>query len=89
MLIIPSFLHRGPGLVGVELLHLLCDLNSIRSEVLLVDLALLIDDKGHYPGLAPIRGECDQGEAADHVAIDDVIVFSPGAFLPCLVSILK
>ncbi len=44
-----SFLGGCPGLVRVVRFHLPGDLRRVRSEVLLINLPLLIDDKGHDP----------------------------------------
>jgi len=49
-----SFLDRRPRLVGIVRFHLLGDLHGARSEVFLVNLTLLIDDKGHYSRFAPV-----------------------------------
>ena len=43
------FFNRCPGLVWVVRFHLPDDLCRVRSNVLLVNLALLIDNKGHHP----------------------------------------
>lgn len=49
-----SFLNRCPGLVWIVRLHLLSGLQGVRSEIFLKNLALLVDDKGHYSRLAPV-----------------------------------
>jgi len=49
-----SFLDRGPGLIRIVRVHMLDHLQGVRSEILLVNLALLIDHKGHYSRPAPV-----------------------------------
>jgi hypothetical protein len=49
-----SFLNRCPGVIWIVRLHLLGDFQGVRSEVFLKNLALLVDDKGHYSRLAPV-----------------------------------
>src|SRR5579859_4438910 len=54
----------------------------VGAEVLLVNTALLVNDKSHYAGIAPFIGIGNQGMAGDHVAVDDVIVFTAGGMRP-------
>ncbi len=49
-----SFFNRCPGLVRVVRVNILGHLQRVRSEVLLENLALLVDDKRHYSRLAPV-----------------------------------
>src|SRR5713226_4581549 len=48
------------------------DRRSIRTEVFLIDPALVIDDESFHAGAAPLGGPGDQRVAGDHVAVDDV-----------------
>ena len=44
-----SFFNKGPGPIRIIRFHLLRDVGCLRSEVLLIDFSLLIDNKGHDP----------------------------------------
>src|SRR5215470_12077491 len=67
-----------PALVRVEALDLLHQRRRAGTEILLVDDAVLAHDEGHHAGGAPLRGEGDEGEPADHVAVRDVVRGSSG-----------
>ena len=44
----PKLLGLLPARVRIEQCHFFCDLGSLRAQILLVDLALVIDDECHY-----------------------------------------
>src|ERR1700735_4855551 len=71
--------RRFPGFVGVVGGHGLGDAAGFGAEVFLEDFAALVDDEGHDAGVAVFGGPGDEGEAANHVAVDDVIVFAAGS----------
>src|SRR4029450_4936843 len=49
-------------------------LRGIGAEVLLVDVAVVADDESHHAGLAPAHRPGDDGEPAQHAAVDQVVV---------------
>src|SRR5262249_52964642 len=63
-----------PRRVRIERLHRDRELTRARSEILLKDNAVVIDEEGHHARDAVARGERDQPEAADHVPLRDVVV---------------
>src|SRR5689334_4296444 len=63
-----------PTLVRVEARDRGCALRGLRTEVLLVDVALVAHDEGLDAGLAVRHRPGDGGEAADHATVHDVIV---------------
>src|SRR5215831_6606595 len=76
-------LHNwGPGLIGVETLHLLEFVQSARSEVLLVDDAVLANDEGLDTCLPVLCGGGHQGEASNHYAFHHVVYFTEGGRWP-------
>src|SRR5882724_11143269 len=64
-----------PRRIRVVCAHLSRDPGGVRAEVALAHAALLVDDESHHTGFPVFHRPRDQGEAADHVAIDDVVVF--------------
>ena len=42
------------------------------------DDSLVADDEGHDACLVVLRRPGDEGEAADHVSVDDIIIFAAG-----------
>ena len=70
----PGRRHGHPAAVRVEFRQRRGDLRALPTQVALVDLAPLVHDEGHYARLAPVGGIRDEGEARDHVAVDDVVV---------------
>jgi hypothetical protein len=77
----PLVFGLRPGVVGVEGADRVGDGFGFWAEVFLIDLALLVDKEGHDAGIAPFGGPGDEGEAGDHVAVDDVVVFAAGGVL--------
>ena len=53
-------------------------LGGVRTKVLLVDPAPVIHNEGHNTALAIRRGPGNEGEAGDHVSVDDITVFAAG-----------
>jgi hypothetical protein len=43
-----------------------------------MDLALLVDDESHHPGVAPLCRPGHQREAPDHAPVDDLVVLAAG-----------
>ena len=70
------YFYQFPGRVGVVLGHCRRERASVGAKIFLIDAALLVDDEGHHTGIAPIVGISDQRVAGNHVAVDDVAVFS-------------
>jgi hypothetical protein len=56
--------------------HPACQLRGLLAKVLLANVPLLVDDKGHNTGDAVIGGPRDQPEASNHISVDHLIVFS-------------
>src|SRR5215471_3963310 len=71
-------LPRRVRVVGGHFAHFL---RGVRAKVTLIDAALLVDDEGHDARVAIGGGPGHQGEAGNHVAVDDVVVFAAGGML--------
>src|ERR1017187_1687204 len=71
-------LHQAPTAVRLIPRHGFGHRRGLWAEVLLINLPLLVDDESHDTRIAPFLRPRHQGEAADHVAVDDIIVFAPG-----------
>jgi len=56
-----------PTRVGVVLGHGRGKLAGVGAEIFLVDAALLINDEGHYAGIAPFVGIGDERVTGDRV----------------------
>src|SRR5205823_2707859 len=69
-----SIRRYRPGFVRIIFLHCLGNLCGSRTEVLLINAALLVHDEGHDARISVFGGPGYEGEAGDHVAVDDVIV---------------
>src|SRR5262249_29485285 len=74
--------NRGPGLVRVEPLNLLCSLNSIRTEVLLINHSVVAHHECHHSGVPILRRKGYQSEAADHGSVHEVIHLSERGVRP-------
>lgn len=77
---IPSLFLRGnarlvrwlPRRIRIVRRYLAGYLFGIGTQVLLISLTILIDDKGHHSGV-PIAGRIgNQRESSGHLAIDDI-----------------
>src|SRR5271170_6885258 len=66
-------LYPLPGLIGVERLRALRDGFGQLAQILLINRAGMIDLEGHDAGVAVFGRIGDQREAADHLAVDDVV----------------
>ena len=86
-------LDQLPACIRVVVVDAGGDRCRVLAEVLLVDLALLIDNEGHDPGIAIFGRHGDQGEAGDNigalvrgVAREDVergqVLCKPGSVTP-------
>jgi L-fuculose-phosphate aldolase len=64
-LALQALLRRSPGIVRVKSGHGPGDFRGLGSEVFLVNLALLIDDEGHHPRVAPFRRPGNQGKSGN------------------------
>ncbi len=60
--------------IRIEPGHPLGEHRRRRPEILLIDLAVLVDDERHHPGAGPVRRPRDQPEAAEHQPVRDVVV---------------
>src|SRR5258708_26929279 len=79
----PLLLHTLPTTrVRIVFGERIGDLQRVGPEISVVYAAVLVDDEGHDSRTAPFFREGDQRVARDHVAVDDVIVFSAGSMLP-------
>src|ERR1017187_8009173 len=67
---------RSPGVVRVISGDGLGDFRGLESEVLLIDLALLIDDEGHHTRVAPFGRPGDEGKSGNHAVVDDAIILA-------------
>ena len=67
-------LYRDPRAVGRIRGHVLGNIKGRGPEVLLIDLALLVDDEGHYARVAPLGRPGNERKSCDHVAVDNVVV---------------
>src|SRR5262245_55278439 len=56
-----------PRAIRIEGRHAGRDGGRARSEILLVDHALVIDDEGHHAGIAVLCRIGDERETADHL----------------------
>src|SRR5262245_53034107 len=63
-----------PTAVRVELRHRARDCIGVLTEILLIDLALVIDDKSHHSRVVVIRRPRDQRETAFEPAANHVVV---------------
>src|SRR3954451_15501004 len=73
-----SIRRFAPAWIGVVGSHLPHDFSGVRSEILLIYAALLIDNKSHDARVSVGGRPCDEGKAPDHVSIDDIIVLASG-----------
>src|SRR5262249_47292514 len=63
-----------PRIVRVVGRHVGSALGGARTEVLLVDGAVVVDDERHHAGVAVFRRPRDEAEAADHLALHHVVL---------------
>src|SRR3989304_3523572 len=71
-----------PGAVGIELRHALSNRLGLGAKILLMDHAVVIHNKGHDTGRSMLRGKGDQGEAANHLVADHIVVRAVWSILP-------
>ena len=76
-----------PTRVGIEFSHLSGQRRRILTEIFLVDQTVLVDHEAHYTGHAIARRKRNDRKASEQFAVDLIVVSTPGAFLPCFVSI--
>src|SRR6478736_8241655 len=74
--------HFLPAGTGVERSQFGTDRCGILAEILLEDLAVVADDKGHHAAIAVLSGIRHHREAGDHAPVDDVAVRAAGRTLP-------
>src|SRR5713101_3530415 len=67
-----------PGLVGVEALHALEDLQAIRSQVLFVNDSVVADDERLDPCDSILGRYGGQGKSTDHGSLNDKVQLSQG-----------
>src|SRR5262245_6751952 len=60
-------------MVRIERGHARTDPLGPRTEILFVDVTVIVDDEGHDAGVAILGGKGDEAEAANHVAAHDVV----------------
>src|SRR4029453_6388107 len=65
--------HFPPGMVRIERSHARTDPLGPWTEILFVDVAVIVDDEGHDAGVAILGGKGDEAEATNHVAAHDVV----------------
>ena len=71
-----------PRSVRVECLHGLGHDRGSRAQVLLIHDAVVIDDKGHDPGHAVLRGKGHEGEPSHQATVGEVVIRSARRVLP-------
>src|SRR5438045_2489336 len=71
-----SIRRFAPAWIGVVGSHLPHDFSGVRSEILLIDAALLINNESHDARVSVGGRPCDEGKAPDHVSVDDIVVFA-------------
>src|SRR5262249_7703512 len=76
-----SIRARLPARVQVVTLQVRRQLAGFRSQILLIDQSLLIDDERHDAAAAVFRRPGHDGKPTDHVSVDDVIVLAAGSVL--------
>src|SRR5882672_1749037 len=69
-----SFLYLTPTGIGIELAHCGCGLSCSRSQVLLEQHTILVDDECHYSRIAVFRRIGDEGESTNYFPIHDIIL---------------
>src|SRR4051794_5861121 len=67
-----------PGLVRIKHDYAFGDEVGPYSQILLVDSAAMIDQKGHDAGIAVLGRPGDQRKTTDHLALDDVVEGAAG-----------
>ena len=65
--------NRVPTLIRVKEFDFLCDLESVRTQILLIDHSVVADDESHYSGDSILRRKSNEREAADHRSLHDII----------------
>jgi hypothetical protein len=65
-----------PAFVGIECRHSFGDFRRVGAEILLKDRSVMVDQESHHARIAVFGRIGDQCKAADHLAIDDVVVFA-------------
>src|SRR5271166_1169802 len=78
--------QRCPSLVGIELGNRFRLFNSVFPKVLLVDHAVLVDDKRHDARIVVGGGICDVGATTRHLAVDDIVLRATLGIRPLLVQ---
>src|SRR5262245_16922747 len=68
-----------PGAIRIELLDRASQRLGLRTQILLVDDAVLIHQERHHTGHAVFGGERHHREASDQMAVGQVIVRSAGS----------
>jgi len=68
-----------PGTVRIICRYFLRQPCGVRPQILLQDVAVLIDEKCHHPGRFILCGICQKGESSRHPAIADVPSGSTGS----------
>src|SRR4029434_804756 len=64
------------------LFHALGNGRGIRTQILLKDFTLVIDDERHHTGIAVLRRISNNSEAADHLSLHQVTVCAAGRVFP-------
>src|SRR5262249_34384093 len=68
--------HPPPTVIRVKTRHARSDRGRARTEVHLVDVPMMTDEKCHQAGNAILRRIGHEGEPADHVAAHHVVDFA-------------
>src|SRR5580658_1739282 len=68
----PELLRRAPARIGIISGHLAGQALRLRSEVLLKDNSILVDDEGHDSRVSIAGGIGDECESLGHAAADQV-----------------
>jgi hypothetical protein len=73
-----SILYRAPTGIGIEFAYCGCGGRCRRPQVLLEQHTILVDDERHYSGVTVFGRIGDEGESANHLSIDHVILCAAG-----------
>src|SRR5580658_6088542 len=71
----------APSGIRIVFLHGFAEGFGLLAEILLIDNAIPVYEKGHHAGGAVLGGISDEGEALGHSAVHDVILCASGRML--------
>ena len=74
-------LSNRPCLIRIELLHVCRNARGVRSQILLIDLAILAHDERHHTGIPILGGIRDDRESLREFPVCHVTHRSAGSIL--------